>query len=332
MTEAYKLEDFTPTDHFLQRAKERFGIETAEELQRFIQENNIVTNSGLAQTIAANKAVLSRQGNMFVIDTKAHLIVTVYKSITPVIAEKKRLEFHNKLNSIIREAQFTVAKDYLAEIKDNFYRLYFNAMEIIHLSENFVQNGDLEEEFDKIEQIYKDVAVIKTTLNLLSKQTTFFEQHKIDYVSSVKPEEDNEWTPTKTMSLDEFQDSDYKILTFDANNISKTEPFSPNYEKLGLESAKEVNLPENYRPKISNEKILSDKIILKDYFDGKDRTTINNWFSKQGKSKLGSQVIKSIKAGQNQVQLENLVKSQLSIIQFNKFKNLLEDTLKKYKK
>ena len=280
-------------------------------MQRFIQENNIVTNSGLAQTIAANKAVLSRQGNMFVIDTKAHVIVTVYKSITPVIAEKKRLEFQNKLNSIIQEAQFTVAKDYLAEIKDNFYRLYFNAMEIIHLSENFVQNGDLEEGFDKIEQIYKDVAVIKTTLNLLSKQTTFFEQHKIDYASSVEPEEDDEWTPTKTMSLDKFQDSDYK--------------------KLVLESAKEVNLPEDYKPKVSNEKILSDKIILKDYFNGKDRTTINNWFSKQGKSKLGSQVIKSIKAGQNQVQLENLVKSQLSIIQFNKFKNLLEDTLKKYK-
>ena len=332
MTEAYKLENFTPTDHFLQRAKERFGIKTTEELQQFIQENNIVTNSGLAQTIAANKAVLSKQGNMFVIDTKAHVIVTVYKSITPVIAEKKRLEFQNKLNSIIQEAQFTVAKDYLAEIKDNFYRLYFNAMEIIHLSENFVQNGDLEEGFDKIEQIYKDVAVIKTTLNLLSKQTTFFEQYKIDYVSSVEVAEEDKWASAKIMSLNKFQDSDYKILTFDANNISKTKPFSPNYKKLVLESAKEVNLPEDYKPKVSNEKILSDKIILKDYFNGKDRTTINNWFSKQGKSKLGSQVIKSIKAGQNQVQLENLVKSQLSIIQFNKFKNLLEDALKKYKK
>lgn len=332
MTEAYKLENFTLTDHFLQRAKERFGINTTEKLQQFIQENNIVTNSGLAQTIAANKAVLSKQGNMFIIDTKAHVIVTVYKSITPVIAEKKRLEFQNKLNSIIQEAQFTVAKDYLAEIKDNFYRLYFNAMEIIHLSENFVQNGDLEEGFDKIEQIYKDVAVIKTTLNLLSKQTTFFEQHKIDYVSSVEVAEEDKWASAKIMSLNKFQDSDYKILTFDANNISKTEPFSPNYKKLFLESAKEVNLPEDYKPKVSNEKILSDKIILKDYFNGKDRTTINNWFSKQGKSKLGSQVIKSIKAGQNQVQLENLVKSQLSIIQFNKFKNLLEDALKKYKK
>lgn len=332
MTEAYKLENFTLTDHFLQRAKERFGINTTEKLQQFIQENNIVTNSGLAQTIAANKAVLSKQGNMFIIDTKAHVIVTVYKSITPVIAEKKRLEFQNKLNSIIQEAQFTVAKDYLAEIKDNFYRLYFNAMEIIHLSENFVQNGDLEEGFDKIEQIYKDVSVIKTTLNLLSKQTTFFEQHKIDYVSSVEVAEEDKWASAKIMSLNKFQDSDYKILTFDANNISKTEPFSPNYKKLFLESAKEVNLPEDYKPKVSNEKILSDKIILKDYFNGKDRTTINNWFSKQGKSKLGSQVIKSIKAGQNQVQLENLVKSQLSIIQFNKFKNLLEDALKKYKK
>jgi hypothetical protein len=240
MTEAYKLEDFTPTDHFLQRAKERFGIKTTEELQRFIQENNIVANSGLAQTIAANKAVLSRQGNMFVIDTKAHVIVTVYKSITPVIAEKKRLEFHNKLNSIIREAQFTVAKDYLAEIKDNFYRLYFNAMEIIHLSENFVQNGDLEEGFDKIEQIYKDVAVIKTTLNLLSKQTTFFEQHKIDYASSVEVAKEDKWVSTKTMSLDEFQGSNYKVLTFDVNDISKSEPFSPDYKKLGLESAKKI--------------------------------------------------------------------------------------------
>lgn len=348
MTKTYNLENFTPTQHFLDRAKERFGIETSEQLNQFIKDNNVVTDSGLTPT-SNRDSTLSRHGNMFIIDPKTQSIITVYKSITPVIAERKRMQFKDKLNMIIRESQVSTAKDYLSEIRDNFQRLYFNAMELINTPERslFAQIESPETEFEKIEQIYKDVTIIKTTLNLLSKQTNFYEQHKTDYTPEIQIEEPEQWTPSQTLSLDDFKDSQYEVNTFELDEVDKFGVYKPQYDLLTddtlipaeppfafytPEEPKKDNLPEDYKPKVSNNELLTDKLILNEYFDGSDRMTINNWFSKQGKSPLGSKVNKAIKAGYTQTQLESLVKSQLSIIHFNKFKNVLKDTLKDAKK
>ena len=333
MPQKYKLENFTPTDHFNERVSERFGIKTDEELMLFIQENNEVHDSGLTPT-SNRKSTLSRQGNMFIIDTNTNKLVTVYKSISPAIAERKKDEFQSKLNMIIRESQVSTAKDYLSEIKENIQRFYLNTMDLINEQDESLlhQISNTETEFNKIEDIYKDMTIIRSTLNLLSKQTDFYEQHKMNYESKTKIEETQQWSPTQSLSLDEFKDSKYEVKTFNLNDITETQSFTPDYDLLISEKPKETNLPEDYKPKVSNNDLISDKDILKDYLDGPDRVIINNWFSKQGKSPLGSQVNKAIKSGYTQTQLESLVKPQLSIIHFNKFKNVLKDTLKAAKK
>lgn len=325
MPKSYKLENFTPTDHFRERAFERFGIQTEEELMQFIQDNNEVHDSGLTPT-SNRESTLSRQGNMFILDTINNKLVTVYKSISPVIAENKKNEFQDKLNMIIRESQVSTAKAYLSEIKGNIQRFYLNAMNLINEQEESLiyQISNPELEFNKIEDIYKDMTIIRSTLNLLSKQTDFYEQHKINYESTTVIEEPQKWIPSQTLSLNEFKNSGY------------IEPYPQAYvdietiiEKTEKSLEKEdTNLPEDYKPKVSNNDLISDKDILKDYLEGPDRVIINNWFSKQGKSPLGSQVNKAIKSGYTQTQLESLVKTQLSIIHFNKFKNVLKDTLK----
>lgn len=329
MPKSYKLENFTPTDHFRERAFERFGIQTDDELIQFIQDNNEVHDSGLTPT-SNRESTLSRQGNMFILDTINNKLVTVYKSISPVIAENKKSEFQDKLNMIIRESQVSTAKAYLSEIKENIQRFYLNAMNLVNEQEESLiyQISNPEIEFNKIEDIYKDMTIIRSTLNLLSKQTDFYEQHKMNYESKTSIEETQQWSPTKSMSLDEFKDSKYEIKTFNLNDVGETKVFTPDYSLLISEQTKENNLPEDYKPKVSNNDLISDKDILKDYLEGPDRVIINNWFSKQGKSPLGSQVNKAIKSGYTQTQLESLVKTQLSIIHFNKFKNVLKDTLK----
>ena len=325
MPKSYKLENFTPTDHFRERAFERFGIQTEEELMQFIQDNNEVHDSGLTPT-SNRESTLSRQGNMFILDTINNKLVTVYKSISPVIAENKKNEFQDKLNMIIQESQVSTAKAYLSEIKGNIQRFYLNAMNLINEQEESLiyQISNPELEFNKIEDIYKDMTIIRSTLNLLSKQTDFYEQHKTNYESTTAIEEHQKWIPSQTLSLNEFKNSGY------------IEPYPQAYvdietiiEKTEKSLEKEdTNLPEDYKPKVSNNDLISDKDILKDYLEGPDRVIINNWFSKQGKSPLGSQVNKAIKSGYTQTQLESLVKTQLSIIHFNKFKNVLKDTLK----
>lgn len=325
MPKSYKLENFTPTEHFRERALERFGIQTDEELFQFIQDNNEVHDSGLAPT-SNRESTLSRQGNMFILDTINNKLVTVYKSISPAIAERKKDEFQAKLNMIIRESQVSTAKDYLSEIRENIQRFYLNAMNLINEQEESLmyQISNPEIEFNKIEDIYKDMTIIRSTLNLLSKQTNFYEQHKLNYESNTTIEEPQQWSPTQSMSLDEFKDSEH-LLTPDGT--IQLEPYPVYYEENSQE-----NLPTDYKPKVSNNDLISDKDILKDYLEGPDRVIINNWFSKQGKSPLGSQVNKAIKSGYTQTQLESLVKPQLSIIHFNKFKNVLKDTLKDAKK
>ena len=326
MPKSYKLENFTPTDHFRERTLERFGIQTDEELMQFIQDNNEVHDSGLTPT-SNRESTLSRQGNMFILDTINNKLVTVYKSISPVIAENKKNEFQDKLNMIIRESQVSTAKAYLSEIKENIQRFYLNAMNLVNEQEESLiyQISNPELEFNKIEDIYKDMTIIRSTLNLLSKQTDFYEQHKTNYESKTTIEEPQKWTPSQSLSLNEFKNSEY-IEPYPQANYNNIETIVEKIE-TPLEP-KETNLPEDYKPKISNNDLISDKDILKDYLEGSDRVIINNWFSKQGKSPLGSQVNKAIKSGYTQTQLESLVKTQLSIIHFNKFKNVLKDTLK----
>lgn len=326
MPKSYKLENFTPTDHFRERALERFGIQTDEELMQFIQDNNDVHDSGLTPT-SNRESTLSRQGNMFILDTINNKLVTVYKSISPIIAENKKNEFQDKLNMIIRESQVSTAKAYLSEIKENIQRFYLNAMNLVNEQEESLiyQISNPEIEFNKIEDIYKDMTIIRSTLNLLSKQTDFYEQHKTNYESKTIVEEPQKWAPSQSLSLDEFKNYEY-IEPYPQANYNDIKTIVEKIE-TPLES-KETNLPEDYKPKVSNNDLISDKDILKDYLEGSDRVIINNWFSKQGKSPLGSQVNKAIKSGYTQTQLESLVKTQLSIIHFNKFKNVLKDTLK----
>lgn len=326
MPKSYKLENFTPTDHFRERALERFGIQTDEELMQFIQDNNDVHDSGLTPT-SNRESTLSRQGNMFILDTINNKLVTVYKSISPIIAENKKNEFQDKLNMIIRESQVSTAKAYLSEIKENIQRFYLNAMNLVNEQEESLiyQISNPEIEFNKIEDIYKDMTIIRSTLNLLSKQTDFYEQHKTNYESKTIVEEPQKWAPSQSLSLDEFKNYEY-IEPYPQANYNDIKTIVEKIE-TPLES-KETNLPEDYKPKVSNNDLISDKDILKDYLEGSDRVIINNWFSKQGKSPLGSQVNKAIKSGYTQTQLETLVKTQLSIIHFNKFKNVLKDTLK----
>ena len=321
MNKAYKLEQFIPSQHFKDRALERFGVDE-ENLNNFIMENNEVFDSGLSPT-SGRESTVSRKGNMFILDLKTNAIVTTYKSISPTIAEKKRTEFQSKLSKIIRESQVSTARDYLTEIKESIQRFYFMSMDLINSTDLMSEATD---DYLKVEQIYKDMTIIRSTLNLLSKQTDFYEQHQMDYESKNTIEEPQKWQPTQSISLDEFKNSDYEIKTFDLNELPKTGLFNA-YETI-VEKQTETNLPEDYKQKVSNNELISDKDILKDYLEGPDRVIINNWFSKQGKSPLGSQVNKAIKSGYTQTQLESLVKSQLSIIHFNKFKNILKDTLK----
>ena len=325
MNKAYKLEQFIPSQHFKDRALERFGVDE-ENLNNFIMDNNEVFDSGLSPT-SGRESTVSRKGNMFILDLKTNAIVTTYKSISPIIAEKKRNEFQLKLSQIIRESQVSTARDYLTEIKENIQRFYFMSMDLINSTDLMSEATD---DYLKVEQIYKDMTIIRSTLNLLSKQTNFYEQHQMDYESKNTIEEPQKWQPTQSISLDEFKNSDYEIKTFDLNELPKTGLFNA-YETI-VEKQTETNLPEDYKPKVSNNELISDKDILKDYLEGPDRVIINNWFSKQGKSPLGSKVNKAIKSGYTQTQLESLVKPQLSIIHFNKFKNVLKDTLKDAKK
>ena len=242
MPKSYKLENFTPTDHFRERALERFGIQTDDELIQFIHDNNEVHDSGLTPT-SNREITLSRQGNMFILDTINNKLVTVYKSISPVIAERKKDEFQAKLNMIIRESQVSTAKDYLSEIKENIQRFYLNAMNLINEQEESLiyKISNHEIEFNKIEDIYKDMTIIRSTLNLLSKQTNFYEQHKMNYESKTSIEEPQQWSPTQSMSLDEFKDSKYEIKTFNLNELPKAGLFN-SYETI-LEKQTENNLP-----------------------------------------------------------------------------------------
>lgn len=301
----FDITKFKPTKHFEERALERFGI-TAMQMTKFLKDNTPTNNVQLA---AYNNRIqtISKNGIMFVLNPDSKEIITTYKSISPKIAESKQKAFQNELNNMIGRYQMITAQSYLSEIAENINRFS-------ELSQDVLNKKPSQLNFAIIEQIYKDMTVIKTTLNLLSKQNDYYQNHSDSY------------NPFKELNFKPLDDHFDEPKLF---NLDK--PEKPIVQQTELESNKTNINPTDYTPKISNKEILQGEKPLKDILTPAQKQQVNNWITKTGKNKLAGQVMKSIKQKVTKTQLLKSIKPQLKLVEYNNFSNLITKMIKENK-
>lgn len=286
---AYDLSQFKTTAHFEERALERFGI-PATQIKKFLKDSSPIYDTFLA-TASNRIQAMSKTGTMFVINPNTKEVITVFKSISPQIAEAKQKEFQTELHDMINRYQLLTAQAYIQDIAENITR--FNS-----LSQSLLSNQISELNFATIEQIYKDITVIKSTLNLLTKQNDYYQSHSSTY--------------------DPFQQNSFKMNETNNNQPKESVDTAPKIKPPLV-----TTNPVDYKPKISNKEILQSDKPLSEQLNSQQKQRISNWLTKLGKSQLAGQVMKSIKQNLTKTELLKSVKPQLKVVDYNNFNNLL---------
>ena len=325
----FDLTKFKHSPHFEERALERFNV-TSLQMKAFLKENSPVYDTHLSP-IENRKQTLSKNGIMFILDVDKKEIVTVYKSISPQIAQTKQSSFQNELNQMIAKYQVATAQEYFQAISENINR--FN-----NLSQILMTSDPKHLNFNIVEQVFKDVTVIKSALKLLSKQNDFYQEFS------------NNYDPLKYLNFSDLDDLDEHFDTPKSftplpkmTETSVTEQLTLNEviiepQKLRVKTVepKELsvktettNNPTDYKPKISNKQVLKTEKPLKEILDGSDKQQINNKLTQFGQSKLAQNVMKAIKQGITKSELLKLIKPQLKVIDYQQFTSMLGRLLKK---
>lgn len=282
----FNILEFTPTQHFKERLLERFGI-TENKIDDFLKNHQSVHNTFMA-THQLKPMCISPDGTMFVLNIADKTIVTVFKSISPEMADKQKELFQHQLKKLVDDNKISTTKNHLVEIKDTIDSFHNNAM-------NIINNLKVQTSFEDIDQLYKDMSIIKTTLGLLTKQFAFYDSYLKD---------DNQ-IKSNTASL-----STEETTTKDSND---------NHDQ------KSNNV---YEPNIPNADLIKYQQPMKNYLTSQQKQLINNWFVSNKMLSLSSRVMNLIKSGSSKTQLLASIQPQMKIIQFNKFKAYLTDILK----
>lgn len=315
----FDLTKFKHSIHFEERALERFNV-TSLQMNTFIKENSPVYDTHLSP-IENRKQTLSKNGIMFILDVDKKEIITVYKSISPQIAQTKQASFQNELNQMIAKYQVATAQEYLQAVGENINR--FNSV-----SQILMTSDPKHLNFNMVEQVFKDVTIIKSALKLLSKQNDFYQEFS------------NNYDPLKYLNFSDLDDLDEYFDTPKSftplpkiAETSVTEELTLNEviiepQKLRVKTQTNNN-PTDYKPNISNKQVLKTERPLKEILDGSDKQQINNKLTQFGQSKLAQNVMKAIKQGITKSELLKLIKPQLKVIDYQQFTNMLGRLLKK---
>ena len=317
-TSTFDLNKFKHSPHFEERALERFNV-TSLQMNAFIKENSPVYDTYLSP-IENRKQTLSKNGIMFILNTDKKEIVTVYKSISPQIAQTKQASFQNELNQMIAKYQVATAQEYLQAVGENINR--FNSV-----SQILMTSDPKHLNFNMVEQVFKDVTIIKSALKLLSKQNDFYQEFS------------NNYDPLKYLNFSDLDDLDEHFDTPKSftplpkmTETSVTEELTLNEviiepQKLRVKTQTNNN-PTDYKPKISNKQVLKIEKPLKEILNGSDKQQINNKLTQFGQSKLAQNVMKAIKQGITKSELLKLIKPQLKVIDYQQFTTMLGRLLK----
>ena len=293
----YNLLDFKITDHFRQRAYERYNVNDTE-LQQFLLDNSPIHDVNIS-LVNGRITALSDKGNMFILDVNRKLLLTVYPSVNPAIANSNKELFDAQLASLIQISTLKTAQDMMQAIIDNTTKL---AQNIHKLQTESIQNLSI----DILQDIQQDMSMLKTTMRIISQETGHYTKHQA-MLDDKKNEPTHEPTP-KEMNI-KVENSGIK-----QKEIIIDEPIQQtHYDK----------------EQAINSALIRDKQILKDILTSKDKVKLHNWLTMHTSQQVATHAAKLLKESCTQTTLELGLRPQLNLVKYNQFKTYLQSLINK---
>lgn len=169
--------DYVWTDHFVERANERFGIKE-EQLPKWIskQINSLTPYDSSEEQISEKRKYITDSGIIFVCDTIEHKFITCYEA-NDLVAEGKKITIHdNNVDLFKQEVEKLSRKYYLKDTKEMLLSVKEHLTEFNQVAEKLMTGRVSQQNYELISKLIDEFHVVKAAVKVIETKRNDFKQ------------------------------------------------------------------------------------------------------------------------------------------------------------
>lgn len=169
--------DYVWTDHFVERANERFGIKE-EQLPKWIskQINSLTPYDSSEEQISEKRKYITDSGIIFVCDTIEHKFITCYEA-NDLVAEGKKITIHdNNVDLFKQEVEKLSRKYYLKDTKEMLLSVKEHLTEFNQVAEKLMTGRVSQQNYELISKLIDEFHVVKAAAKVIETKRNDFKQ------------------------------------------------------------------------------------------------------------------------------------------------------------
>lgn len=169
--------DYVWTDHFVERANERFGIKE-EQLPKWIskQINSLTPYDSSEEQISEKRKYITDSGIIFVCDTIKHKFITCYEA-NDLVAEGKKITIHdNNVDLFKQEVEKLSRKYYLKDTKEMLLSVKDHLTEFNQVAEKLMTGRVSQQNYELISKLIDEFHAVRAAVRVIETKKNDFKQ------------------------------------------------------------------------------------------------------------------------------------------------------------
>ena len=169
--------DYVWTDHFIQRANERFGVKE-DQLPKWIskQINSLTLYDSSEGQNQDKRKYISDSGIIFVCDTIERKFITCYEA-NDLVAEGKNITIHdNNVDLFKQEVEKLSRKYYLKDTKEMLLSVKEHLTEFNQIAEKLMKGRVSQQNYELISKLIDEFHVVKAAVKVIETKRNDFKQ------------------------------------------------------------------------------------------------------------------------------------------------------------
>lgn len=169
--------EYAYTEHFIQRANERFGVKE-EQLPKWIskQISSLTLYDSSEEKIPEKRKYISDIGIIFVCDTVERKLITCYEA-NDLVAEGKKITIHdNNVDLFKQEVEKLSRKYYLKDTKEMLLSVKEHSTEFNQAAEKLMKGRVSQQNFELISKLIDEFHAVRAAVRVIETKKNDFKQ------------------------------------------------------------------------------------------------------------------------------------------------------------
>ena len=169
--------EYVYTEHFIQRANERFGVKE-DQLPKWIakQISSLTLYDSSEEKIPEKRKYISDNGIIFVCDTIERKFITCYEA-NDLVAEGKKITIHdNNVDLFKQEVEKLSRKYYLKDTKEMLLSVKAHLTDFNQIAEKLMTGRVSQQNFELISKFIDEFHAVRAAVRVIETKKNDFKQ------------------------------------------------------------------------------------------------------------------------------------------------------------